>query len=180
MAYTYTDRVDNVYLIDTKMFGFERFNAAYIVKGKEIALIDTGPASSTEVVRAGIKAHGFAIEDISHILITHEHNDHCGNAGKLLKENTKAKVYASPVDSEFLTNPEVETAWLKSILKPEMFARFGEMEPVPASRLELVQDGDEIDLGDGEKLRIIIAPGHQPSGIVIYSEKTKGLFINDL
>ncbi len=173
-------QADNIYLIDTKMFGFERFNAAYLVKGKELALIDTGPASSTEVVRAGIKAHGFAIEDISYIFITHEHGDHSGNAGKLLKENSKAKVYASPIDSEHLIDPARKRRWLKDTMKPEMAARFGEMHPVPASRLALLKDGDVFDLGDSEKLRIIFTPGHQPSGIVIYSEKSKGLFINDL
>ena len=44
----YTDRVDNVYVIDTKMFGFDRYNAAYIVKGKEIVLIDTGLPNQIE------------------------------------------------------------------------------------------------------------------------------------
>ena len=69
---------------------------------------------------------------------------------------------------------------MKSIMKPEMHARFGTQEPVPASRLETIKDGDTFDLGDGEKLKIIVTPGHQPSGIVIYSEKTRGMFINDL
>ena len=172
--------VGNVYLIDTKMFGFDKFNAAYIIRGKEIALIDTGPASSAEVVRAAIKAHGFEIGDISYIFITHEHGDHTGNAGRFLKENSKTKVFASPIDIEMLTNPEKEAAWMKSIMKPQMRARFGTMEPVPASRLETLNDGDTFDLGDGEKLKIITTPGHQPSGIVIYSETTQGMFINDL
>ncbi len=174
------NRNDNVYMIDTKMFGFEKFNAAYIVKGKEIALIDTGPASSTEVLRAGIKAHGFSIENISHLFITHEHNDHCGNAGKLVKENNTIKVYASPIASEILVNPTGHSSWTKSTMKPEMFARFGEMEPVPQSNLITIKEGDTFDLGDGEKLTVFMTPGHQPAGIVIYAEKSKGMFIYDL
>lgn len=175
-----SNRNDNVYMIDTRMFGFERFNAAYIIKGEKIALIDTGPASSTEVLYAGIKAHGFSIEDISYLFVTHEHNDHCGNAGKLVKENNKIKVYASPVAAEILLNPATHSSWTKSTMKPEMFARFGEMVPVPASNLEIVHEGDTFDLGNGEKLRIFITPGHQPAGIVIYAEQAKGMFINDL
>jgi glyoxylase-like metal-dependent hydrolase (beta-lactamase superfamily II) len=44
----------------------------------------------------------------------------------------------------------------------------------------LLKDGDIFDLGNGEKLQVIFAPGHQPAGIVIYEHKNKGLFINDL
>jgi len=38
----YSNKADNVYLIDTKMFDFDDYNAAYLVKGKELVLIDTG------------------------------------------------------------------------------------------------------------------------------------------
>lgn len=172
--------INNIYLIDTKMFGYDRFNSAYLVKGKELAMIDTGPATSTEAVRAGIESHGFTIAEIGYFFITHEHNDHSGNAGKFLKENSRANVYASPVDSEELTNPAKKRAWLKSFMAPKMLARFGELEPVPESRFVPLQDGDVFDLGNNERLRIIMAPGHQPSGLAIYSEISGGLFINDL
>ena len=42
MSYEYLERLDNVYVIDTHMFGFPHFNAAYIVAGREVALIDPG------------------------------------------------------------------------------------------------------------------------------------------
>ena len=181
MAYTYAERADNVYMIDTRMFGFDRFNSGYIVVGKEVALIDTGVPTSIDLVRTAIKKHGVAIEDISYIFITHcEHPDHSGNAGILLKENSKAKVYINPVGSEYLTAPSIESAKRKKMLSAKMAARFGEIVPVPPSRIQYLNDGDVFDLGNGEKLRIIFAPGHQPSGIVILEEKNMGLFINDL
>jgi glyoxylase-like metal-dependent hydrolase (beta-lactamase superfamily II) len=181
MVYEYADRADNVYMIDTEMFGFKWFNAAYIITGKEVALIDTGVPTSIDVVRAAINKHGFGIEDISHVFVTHgEHPDHSGNVGTLLQENTRAKVYINPIGAEYLTNPEIESATRKVNLSAEMAARFGEMLPVPASRIQYLNDGDVFDLGNDVRLRIIFAPGHQPSGIVILEEKNKGLFINDL
>ncbi len=178
---SYAERADNVYMIDTKMWGFDHYNSAYIVEGKEIALIDTGAPPSIEAVRAGIKAHGFSISDISYIFVTHcEHPDHSGNVGTLLKESPKAKVYINPIGSECLTDPSILAAMRKERLSAKMAARFGEMEPVPLSRIEYLNDGDVVDLGNGERLRIIFAPGHQPSGIVILEEKNMGLFINDL
>jgi glyoxylase-like metal-dependent hydrolase (beta-lactamase superfamily II) len=175
-----TERVDNVYLIDTKMFGFEKYNAAYLVKGKEIALVDTGGPGRWETVRQGIKAHGFSPSDISHIFITHTHTDHCGNVAPLLRECPEARVYVHPLGSENLTDPSIAQAIRKKVYNPAMFARFSDMEPVPPSRIQCLNDGDVFELGNGEILKIIFAPGHQPDGIVILEEKNMGLFINDL
>ena len=181
MVYEYAKRADNVYMIDTEMFGFKWFQSAYMVAGTELALIDTGVPSSIDVVRTAIKEYGFNIDDIAHIFITHsEHPDHSGNVGTLLQENPKAKVYVNPIGAEYLTDPAIDAALRRANLSAEMATRFGEMEPVPPSCIQYLNDGDVFDLGNGEKLRIIFAPGHQPSGIVILEEKNMGLFINDL
>jgi glyoxylase-like metal-dependent hydrolase (beta-lactamase superfamily II) len=181
MTYTYDEQAGNVYLIDTNMFGFDRFQSCYLVKGEEIALIDTGVPTSIDWVRDALKKHGAPIGDIAHIFVTHgEHPDHSGNVGAFVRENTEAKVYIHPIGLEYLTRPEIEAAKRKAILPPEMAARFGDMVPVPEGRIRLLKDGDRIDLGGGQTLRVVFTPGHQPSGLVIYDEKNQGLFINDL
>jgi glyoxylase-like metal-dependent hydrolase (beta-lactamase superfamily II) len=177
---SFLERLNNIYAIDTKMCGFDHYNSAYLVEGKEIVLVDTGLPNQLEAVRAGIKAHGFSISDISYILITHEHTDHVGNVAPLLRESPGASVYINPIGAKSLIDPSIERAKRSGKMPPEMLARLGEMEPVPPSRIKYFNDGDVFDLGNGEKLKIIFAPGHQPGGIVILEEKNKGLFINDL
>jgi glyoxylase-like metal-dependent hydrolase (beta-lactamase superfamily II) len=178
------NKLNNVYLIDGRMWGFEHYMSIYLVKGDKLALIDTGEPNQLERVRAQIKAHGFSVKDIEYIFLTHcEHPDHNGNAGALLKEATRAKVYINPIGEKYLTDPA--TLNYKSRLSAKLLAnRFPgggvNMEPVSPSRIHYLHDGDVYDLGNGERLRIIFAPGHQPSGLVIYEEKNKGLFINDL
>ena len=61
-----------------------------------------------------------------------------------------------------------------------MHAGIGTMEPVAPDRIHTIRDGDTFDLGDGEVLRAVYAPGHQPDGIIFYEAKNNGLFINDL
>lgn len=176
----FIERLDNIYLIDTKMFGFDNYMSAYLVKGEKIALVDTGLPSQLDTVRNSIKAHGFSTGDISYIFITHSHPDHSGNAAALLKENPEAKVYIHPLGVEQLVDPSIELAIRKKALPPKMHARVGEIEAVPPERVQNLNDGDIFDLGNGEILKIMFAPGHQPDGIVIFEEKNSGLFINDL
>lgn len=175
------ERFNNIYVIDTNMCDLERYCAAYIVEGKEIALIDTGYPSQLEVVRAGIQAHGFKLSDISYIFVTHcEHPDHSGNVAPLLREAPNAFAYINPIGLKSLLDPSIKRAELKARLSPERVAQIGKMEPVPRSRIKLLNDGDVFDLGNDEKLKVIFAPGHQPSGLVLLEEKNNGLFINDL
>lgn len=180
MAYKYVMQADNVYCIDTKMFGFDHYGSCYLVKGKELALVDTGHPSQREIVRAAIKSYGFSVSDISYIFVTHcEHGDHSGNVTPLLAEAYRAKVYVNKIGAQALLIKE-DRKKLESLLPPRLLARFGERQPVPEERIVLVNDGDIFDLGNGTRLRIIFAPGHQPSGIAILEEKNMGLFIDDL
>jgi glyoxylase-like metal-dependent hydrolase (beta-lactamase superfamily II) len=174
------ERLNNIYAIDTKMFGFEKYMSAYIVVGKETVLVDTGFPAQLETVRARIKALGFSIGDLSRIFITHSHPDHSGNVGSLLKENRKAKVYVHPKGIAQLIDPSLELVSRKKALPPEMHSRIGEMEPVSPDRIQPLKDGEVFDLGNGESLKVIFTPGHQPDGVSFYEEKNKGLFINDL
>jgi glyoxylase-like metal-dependent hydrolase (beta-lactamase superfamily II) len=178
----YLSRLNNVYVIDTNMLGFPNYNSAYLVVGDEIALIDTGEPDQFEAVSKGIKAHGFSLSDINYIFVTHcEHLDHAGNVAPILKQSPNAKVYINPIGDSYLTNPS-GTNWGERFSAGALARRAGSkgMESVSPARIHHLKDGDVFDLGKGEKLRIIFAPGHQPSGIVIFEEKNQGLFINDL
>jgi len=97
MEYKFEMQADNVYVIDTKMFGFDNYSSTFLVKGEELALIDTGLPNQLDAVRKGIMSHGFSISDISKIFISHAHEDHSGNTGPLLRESTKANVYINPL-----------------------------------------------------------------------------------
>lgn len=174
-------QIDNVYVIDTNMFNFPHYQSCYLVEGEELVLIDTGLPSQLDSLYSGIEKHGFTVNDISKIILTHcEHPDHAGNVGTLVQENPGIKVYIHPEGLEYLTEPSIESENRKKVMLPQMAARFGEQIPVPSSRISFLENGQVFDLGNNVSLRIIFAPGHQPSGLIIFDEKNNGVFINDL
>ena len=61
-----------------------------------------------------------------------------------------------------------------------MAARFGEQLPVHRSRIQFLKDGEELDIGNEVRLKVMFTPGHQPSGLIIFDEKNNGIFIDDL
>lgn len=174
-------QIDNVYVIDTNMFGFPNYQSCYLVEGGELILIDTGLPSQIDSLYSGIEKHGFSVNEISKIILTHcEHPDHAGNVGTLVKENPDIQVYIHPEGLEYLTEPSIESENRKKVMLPQMAARFGEQIPVPNSRICFLENGQIFDLGNDVRLKIMFTSGHQPSGLIIFDEKNNGVFINDL
>ncbi len=52
----------------------------YLLEGEPLTLVDTGPNSGTALDRLerGLAEHGFRIEDLELIVLTHQHMDHEG------------------------------------------------------------------------------------------------------
>ena len=174
-------QIDNVYVIDTNMFGFPNYQSCYLIEGEELVLIDTGLPTQIDSLYSGFEKHGFSISDISKIILTHcEHPDHAGNVGTLIKENHDIQVYIHPKGLEYLTEPAIESEARKKVMLPQMAERFGEQVPVPNSRIRFLKNGQIFDLGNDVRLRIMFTSGHQPSGLIIFDEKNDGVFINDL
>jgi len=133
---SFSEQFKNIYCIDTRMFGFKQYCAAYLIKGKELALIDTGMASQKAALLEGIHAHGFSVSDISYIFVSHcDHFDHSGNVGTIIRENPKAKIYIHPSGIECLTHPEISSEKRKLRMPLAMAARYGESIPTPSSVL---------------------------------------------
>ena len=71
-----------------------RSNAYLIVKDKAVMLVDTGKASAFETLSKNIQSLNIAINDVSDVILTHTHFDHCQSA-KILKEKCACHIMVS-------------------------------------------------------------------------------------
>jgi glyoxylase-like metal-dependent hydrolase (beta-lactamase superfamily II) len=84
-------------------------NAYVLVRGKEMAIVDTGlPNNSTKFAET-IKAAGLGWEAVGHVLLTHYHPDHVGSMGEVLAAAPQARIYAGAADIPQIKAPRTIT-----------------------------------------------------------------------
>jgi glyoxylase-like metal-dependent hydrolase (beta-lactamase superfamily II) len=77
-----------------------RFSNAYLVKGQQPVLIDSGsPGDEARIIRA-LDAHRFSLRDLRLIIHTHAHMDHAGSTAALIqKAGIPALIHARDYDN---------------------------------------------------------------------------------
>jgi glyoxylase-like metal-dependent hydrolase (beta-lactamase superfamily II) len=73
-------------------------NAYVLVRGNEVAVVDTGVAGSQGKIEEVIQAAGRAWGDVRHVILTHYHQDHIGSMDAVMAAATNATAYAGPLD----------------------------------------------------------------------------------
>ncbi|MEM7253842.1 MAG: MBL fold metallo-hydrolase [Pseudomonadota bacterium] len=131
----------------------------YIVGQGKVAIIDPGPAigAHADAVLDAVKG-----EEITHILITHTHNDH-SPACRLLAPHTKAKTYAY--------GPHGAGKRARGVQVEEG----GDMEFAPDVE---VDHGDVIH-GDGWSMECVYTPGHTSNHLCFALREENILFSGD-
>lgn len=146
--------------VDLRWRGLVGQVAAYLVEdGGELAVIDCGPGSTLDALLDAMRAAGHDPASLTHLLVTHVHLDHAGAAGALLRAAPRARLYAHPRGARHLADPSRLLASAARIYGGQMDALWGTMLPVPAGRMQVLHDGDEVRVGR-RVLRALDTPGH--------------------
>ena len=151
---------DQVSIIDTMALGKPRVVAAYLVSGKERALIDMGYRSSTQSVINDLEENGLGTDSIDYLLPTHVHLDHSGGCGTLAKKYVNASVRVHPRGMPHLADPSKLWEGAGELFGAQLMERYGKPQPIARNRLREVSDNEEISLGGGLTLRSLWTPGH--------------------
>jgi glyoxylase-like metal-dependent hydrolase (beta-lactamase superfamily II) len=153
-------------------------NAYLVVDDAGLALVDTGLPGSGKKILALIGALGRQPEEITRIILTHQHPDHIGGAANLVA-TSGAEVWAHPLDT-----PAIEGTGKRDAPKGPLGLVFS-MMIIP--RLRSVQvthpmsDGETLPILASEGgLRVVATPGHTLGHISLYLASRKLLFAGDV
>ena len=136
-------------------FPYGQSQNGYVVRlGDTLVMIDSGDLSTDAfgLVESNCAAWGFALRDISYLLVTHAHFDHASHAAALQRMGAK-----------IVTNQDGADALASGDDRCIGYAVNRRFEPCKVDRI--IRDGALLDLG-GSTIRCIEAPGHAKSCIV--------------
>jgi glyoxylase-like metal-dependent hydrolase (beta-lactamase superfamily II) len=142
------------------------------------AIIDPGPGSTLETLRRQLQARGVGVADLDAILLTHIHMDHAGATGALLRENPRLAVYVHSKGAPHMVDPTKLMASALRLWPNDLHTLFGEMLPVPAATLRILEGGETITLGS-RRFEVVYTPGHASHHVSYFDQQEGIAFVGD-
>ncbi len=136
-------------------------SSVYLVNGK--VLIDAGINSNLIIKQL---ERYIKLTDLKIIILTHCHYDHVAAAAEISKKSG-AEIGIHKADLEGVNDEYLSVSVL-----------FGESAPAVKPTI-IYEEGDKIDIGNGEYLEVIHTPGHSRGSICLYEPVSKSLFSGD-
>ena len=150
-----------------------------VVRGGRAAFVDVGVNHSVPLLLAALRHKNLDVGDVQWVFLTHVHLDHAGGAGELLKHLPNAKILVHPRGAPHLVSPDKLVAGTKQVYGTEKFAAlYGDIVPVPAERLQLVEDNSRFQL-NGSEFTCIHTSGHALHHYCIVDQDSRGVFTGD-
>ena len=171
--------LDGVYQIDTTPREDVPISKAFLVVDKEMALIETGPASRNVEVVSAIRDLGFNPADISYVIPTHIHIDHAGGAGLFAQQFPKPRVVVHETGARHALDPSRLLESTRQTFGDKFDEIYGDILPIPADRAWIIKGGETFSLGPGHEFKMVHTPGHAPHHFVVFDNKTGTLFAGE-
>jgi len=162
---------EHVHAIKIPFPASTRFVYAYLIYGNQLCMVDSGIAPAKEMVFDYLRKTGHDPKEVRWILQTHSHGDHIGLSSEIKK-----------ISGCQVASHGAETDWIEDIDK-----QYRE-RPTPTFRTyvqngtkvdRVVKDGEVLDLGGAESLKVIHTPGHSAGSISFIYSVDGALFSGD-
>ena len=173
------DLGDEVWLIDTRMGGYDGITAGYLIRSERPCLVETGAARSADEVVEGLAALGVGAEDLATIVVTHIHLDHAGGVGTLAAAFPHAQVVVHEAGARHLADPSRLMRSARMVFGDVLDELFGALLPTDAARIRVLADEDAVDLGGGRSLASFDSPGHARHHVGLLDSLTGDLYTGD-
>ncbi|MDQ1426566.1 MAG: hypothetical protein QOK39_42 [Acidimicrobiaceae bacterium] len=165
--------------IDTLLGGWEEVTAGYLVEGPSPVLVETGSQSSVAALLDALHAHGVAPGELAAVAVTHIHLDHAGGVGDVARAFPKATIYVHPKGARHLVDPTRLVDSAARVYGPLLDSLYGRLDPTPAERIRVLDDGDTIPVGPGRELVTVDSPGHAKHHLALHDSESGILFAGD-
>jgi glyoxylase-like metal-dependent hydrolase (beta-lactamase superfamily II) len=165
--------------IDTLLGGWERVTAGYLIEGPAPVLVETGSQSSVPVLLAALRSIGVGPEELAGVAVTHIHLDHAGGVGDVAKAFPSATVYVHEKGARHLADPTRLIDSASRVYGPLLDSLYGRLDPTPAERIHVLEDGEEIVVGPDRVLVAVDSPGHAKHHVGLHDSLSGVLFAGD-
>lgn len=145
-------------ILDLQFLGHQDTIAAFLIETLDgPILVETGPHSTLPILEKALKKHGYKLEDVQHVFLTHIHLDHAGAAWVFAQHG--AKIYVHPSGIRHLADPSRLLESATRIYGDQMDRLWGTLKPIPLDQLIPVSNKQKIKVGK-TKLKALHTPGH--------------------
>lgn len=165
--------------VDLNFRGRREIIATAILHGSSgVALIDPGPATTIPNLDASLEAKGIGFADVRQILVTHIHLDHSGAVGQIVERYPHIDVFVHGRGAPHLADPSKLLASAARLYGEDMGPLWGEVKPVPAKNLKIVDGGETLSIV-GREIAVEYTPGHASHHVSYFDHASRVAFVGD-
>jgi glyoxylase-like metal-dependent hydrolase (beta-lactamase superfamily II) len=171
---------DGRLLVDLGFRDSQGLIASYLLPGPDDGwtVVETGPGSCGEALRAGVSKAGIAPEEVRRVFVTHIHLDHAGGLGAVASAFPRARLYAHRAGVTHLADPSRLVASARRAWGEAADVLWGPVIPVPSDRLVPLDGGERFPLRTGE-LEVIATPGHAIHHLSFFDSARRAVMTGD-
>jgi len=174
-----TDYPDGISAIDTEYVRPMMDASHLVVREGRAAFVDTGTTHSVPLLLAALEKKDISRDAVDYVLVTHVHLDHAGGAGELMAALPGATAVLHPRGAPHMADPARLIQGSIEVYGEKPFHDlYGDIRPIPESRIRTVDDGDTLELGDST-LEFLHTEGHARHHYCIVDHGTGGIFSGD-
>jgi glyoxylase-like metal-dependent hydrolase (beta-lactamase superfamily II) len=165
--------------VDLHFLGRPQIIATAILHGSPgVALIDPGPTTTLANLTAALEKKGINFGDVRQILITHIHLDHAGATGSILEQHPHIEVIVHGRGAPHMADPSKLMASAGRLYGQDMDRLWGEVKPVAARSLRVVEGGETLSIV-GREVKVEYTPGHASHHVSYLDTASRVAFVGD-
>ncbi|MBF6557691.1 MAG: MBL fold metallo-hydrolase [Acidimicrobiales bacterium] len=174
-----TTVADGVIELDTLLGGWEHVTAGYLIEGDAPVLVETGSQSSVPALLDLLACVGLGPSDLAGVAVTHIHLDHAGGVGDVARAFPGATIYVHQKGARHLADPTKLIDSASRVYGPLLDSLYGRLDPTPAERIHVLEDGEAIRVSSTRWLTAVDSPGHAKHHLALHDSLSGVLFAGD-